>query len=71
MSTNRTFTKRMLVMNNLAAWGVVLYAVHSGTGEAIMTPLLGLLGFLFAAYTGTGHLDYRAFLSGGPKGEEK
>ncbi len=59
---NRTFSKRMLVINNGAAWIAIFLSIWLGQGVAgIVVPAMA--GFLFAAfgaYIDVGHLDMRA-----------
>lgn len=64
---SRTFTKKVMALNMLAGWGLVYFAVYRGAGEGVLTPIVGLLGFLFAAYTGVGAIDYKTFTDGQKK----
>lgn len=59
---SRTFTKRLLVLNNVLAWAAVFLSVWLGEGVAtVAVPSMAmLLAALFSAYAGVGHLDLRA-----------
>jgi len=67
---NRSFTKRMLIANNLCAWGAIFVALYLGAGVVgIVIPAMSTYLFaLFSAYVGVGHLDMRASaaLAGNP-----
>lgn len=72
---SRTFTKRLTVANNIAAWTVMALAIWLGAELAVIvvpamaTVILGLLG----SYQLTGHMDLRALAgqaiskAGGPQ----
>lgn len=59
---NRTFSKRMLVINNVAAWVAIFLSIWLGQGVAgIVVPAMATFLFAaFGAYIGVGHLDLRA-----------
>lgn len=58
--SRRTFSKRMLAVNVGLAWLLVFWAVFYLQAEHVVTPALALVGTLYAAYTGIGHLDLRS-----------
>lgn len=60
--SRRTFSKRMLVTNVALAWLLVFWAVFYLQAEHVVTPALALVGTLYAAYTGIGHLDLRSLI---------
>lgn len=67
----RRFTKKVTVINMMAAWGLIFFAVWFGVVDAVIGPVVGLLGFLFATYAGVGHLDYRTYVDAGKEGDRE
>lgn len=59
----RTFSKRMAVINCAAAWIVIGISVWRGGDSQIGVAAMSLIGFLVAGYMGVGHLDYRSVLN--------
>ncbi len=55
----RRFSKWMLIINGALAWGAVYLSIFFGQAEAVAAAALGLVGLLYGAYTGIGHLDFR------------
>lgn len=64
----RRTSKAFLLVNTLAAWGVAGYATAQGQAD-IGVAALGLVGALFGAYVGVGHLDLRAIRAITGKGD--
>jgi hypothetical protein len=58
----RTFSKRMLIANNLLAWCAIFYSMYLGAGVAgVVAPsMAALLVGAFGVYAGAGHFDMRA-----------
>lgn len=58
----RTFTKRMIIANNVMAWIGIFLSMYRGEGVSnIAIPALAmLLVALCGVYSGVGHLDLRA-----------
>lgn len=61
-SGNRTFTKRLVVGHSVAAWGAIALSIWLGAAEVVVPSMSVLITGLIGVYSGTGHLDYRAFL---------
>ncbi|WP_114945889.1 hypothetical protein [Microvirga calopogonii] len=66
--SKRRTSKFALLVNTLAAWAVAGYATMQGQAE-IGVAALGLVGALFGAYVGVGHLDLRALRAITGKGD--
>lgn len=58
----RTYTKRMTVVNNLAAWVSIGAAIWMGRemAAAIVPVMVILIASLLGIYQGVGHFDLRA-----------
>lgn len=73
MSSRRTFTKRLTLSNTAAAWVVVGISIPLGAADVVVPTMSALIVGLYAAYTGTGVMDYRtsvrAPVSGGGDGD--
>ena len=67
---SRTFSKRMVAANCISAWVIIALAAWRGSGEELITPAFGLIGFICAGYMGVGHLDYRSVLGAGRGGRD-
>lgn len=65
MSTKRTFTKRLTVANTAAAWAIMAFSIYLGAAEIVVPALGAMIVGLYAAYTGTGVLDYRTAVDAG------
>jgi hypothetical protein len=59
--SSRRFSKVLLVINGALAWVAVFYGISHEQSEAVVSAL-GLVGLLYGAYTGIGHLDFRRVL---------
>lgn len=60
----RTFTKRIVSLNTGAAWGSILLSIYTGEAAVVVPSMCMLIAGLLGVYSGTGHLDYRAFVNG-------
>lgn len=65
----RSFTKRLVSGNVVAAWGSIWLAIYLGAAEVVVPSMCVLITGLIGVYSGTGHLDYRAFLGRGRGGD--
>lgn len=63
--SSRRFSKRMLMLNAALTWGAIYFAILHDQGGAIAAGGFALIGALYGAYTGVGHLDYRSILAAG------
>lgn len=61
--SKRRTSKVFLLVNTALAWGLAFYGIHSGQAASVVASALALIGALYGAYTGIGHLDYRRFLA--------
>ncbi len=68
--TSRAFSKLALGVNTTLAWGAIFAGIFTGQATTVVAPALGLLGLLYTAYVGVGHLDYRRVLSTLPAGTD-
>lgn len=59
--SQRRFSKTVAVLNMIAAWAVIAISIFLGVHDSVIGPMVGLIGFIFAAYSGIGHMDYRTF----------
>ncbi|CAO3460736.1 hypothetical protein [Azospirillum argentinense] len=59
--SKRRFSKTMLALNAILAWGAVFFSISVGEGVAsiVIPPALTLVAWLYAGYIGVGHLDFR------------
>lgn len=60
----RTYTKRLVSGNTLAAWGSIWLSIYTGEAAVVVPSMCMLIAGLLGVYSGTGHLDYRAFVQG-------
>lgn len=60
----RTFTKRLVSGNTLADWGSIWLSIYAGEAAVVVPSMCMLIAGLLGVYSGTGHLDYRAFVQG-------
>lgn len=60
----RTFTKRLVSGSVAASWCSIWLGIYAGHAAAVVPPMCGLIVGLIGVYSGTGHLDYRAFING-------
>lgn len=58
----RSFSKRMLLANNVAAWAAIFISIWLGEGVAntVVPAMATFLFAAFSAYIGVGHMDLRA-----------
>lgn len=63
-SAPRRFTKRLLIANTAAAWLAIGLSIWLGAAETVVPAMTFMIASLIGVYTGTGHLDYRAYLRG-------
>lgn len=58
----RSFTKRLTVANNAAAWAVMAFAIWLGAELAVIVvpAMVALILGILSAYQLTGHMDLRA-----------
>lgn len=61
--SKRRTSKLFLLVNTVLAWGLAFYGVATGQAASVVASALALVGALYGAYTGIGHLDYRRFLN--------
>lgn len=61
-STNRKFTKKLVVLNILAAWVVLVVSMPLKLVEDLIIHILAFITSMVAIYAGVGHLDYRKFV---------
>lgn len=59
---NRTFSKRVVVLNCAAAWAVIGLSAWRGGDASIVDGAYLLIGTIVAGYMSIGHLDYRRVL---------
>lgn len=64
---SRRFTKRLVIANTFAAWSAIGLSIWLGGHETVVPAMSILITGLIGVYSGTGHLDYRAFLRGGDR----
>ena len=62
-TSKRRTSKAFLLANTGLAWGLCFYGVYTQQGAAVVASCLALIGSLYGAYVGVGHLDYRRFLA--------
>lgn len=60
--SKRRTSKLFLLVNTVLAWGLAYYGLYTNQGNATVASALALVGSLYGAYVGIGHLDYRRFL---------
>lgn len=60
--SKRRFSKVLLVINVSLAWCAVFFAIAHGEADIVVKAGFGLIGVLYAAYTGVGHMDMRKAL---------
>lgn len=61
-TSKRRTSKIALAVNTTLAWGLAFYGVFTGQGAAVVAGCLALIGTLYGAYTGVGHLDFKRAL---------
>lgn len=61
--SKRRTSKLFLLVNTVLAWGLAFYGIYAGQATSVVASALALIGALYGAYTGVGHLDYRRFLN--------
>jgi hypothetical protein len=59
----RTFSKRLVVVNCALAWGIMAWAVATGQAGAVASYVFAFLAAVGGTYMGVGHADLRMFLS--------
>lgn len=57
--SNRTFTKRFIILNLVLVWALIILGVATNQAEHVIKEGFALIGVIFGVYTGVGHLDYR------------
>ncbi|RWO57051.1 hypothetical protein [Mesorhizobium sp.] len=62
-TSKRRTSKAFLLANTALAWGLAFYGVYAQQGSAVVASALALIGSLYGAYVGIGHMDYRRFLA--------
>lgn len=60
--SKRRTSKLFLLVNTVLAWGLAYYSLYTEQGNAAVASSLALIGSLYGAYVGIGHMDYRRFL---------
>jgi hypothetical protein len=60
--SKRRTSKFFLLVNTALAWGLAYYSLYTEQGGAAVASALALVGSLYGAYVGIGHMDYRRFL---------
>lgn len=60
--SKRRTSKLFLLANTVLAWGLAYYSLYTEQGSAAVASALALIGSLYGAYVGIGHMDYRRFL---------
>lgn len=63
VKSSRRTSKQFLLANTLLAWGLAFYSLYTNQGAAAVASSLALIGSLYGAYVGVGHMDYRRFLN--------
>lgn len=58
----RRFSKRVLVVNLALVWALMFFAVFFNEAQWVVPSGFALIGLLYGAYTGVGHLDFRKFV---------
>jgi hypothetical protein len=61
--SSRRTSKLFLLGNTGLAWGLAFYSLYTNQGTAAVASSLALIGSLYGAYVGVGHMDYRRFLN--------
>lgn len=67
----RTSTKRIVSLNTVAAWGSILLSIYTGEAAVVAPSMCMLIAGLLGVYSGTGHLEYRAFVQGRSRSPEQ
>lgn len=62
-TSKRRTSKVILLVNTVLAWGLAFYSIYEGQAVAVVASSLALIGSLYGAYVGVGHLDYRRFVA--------
>lgn len=57
--SNRTFTKRFIILNLVLVWALIILGVLTGQADEVIKEGFALIGVIFGVYTGIGHMDYR------------
>ena len=57
--STRRFSKTVATVNLALAWSAIFYSIYQGQATAIAVGAFGLIGTIYGAYVGVGHLDYR------------
>ncbi|MER9195262.1 hypothetical protein NKI13_18465 [Mesorhizobium australicum] len=63
VKSSRRTSKMFLLGNTGLAWGLAFYSLYTNQGTAAVASSLALIGSLYGAYVGVGHMDYRRFLN--------
>ena len=63
IKSSRRTSKMFLLGNTGLAWGLAFYSLYTNQGTAAVASSLALIGSLYGAYVGVGHMDYRRFLN--------
>lgn len=61
-TSKRRTSKAILAINTVLAWGLAFYSLYTNQGSTAVAASLALIGSLYGAYVGVGHMDYRRFL---------
>jgi hypothetical protein len=59
----RTFSKRLVVVNCALAWATLAYAIGTGQAAAVAAYVFSFIATLAGCYLGVGHLDLRQFIA--------
>lgn len=57
--SNRTFSKRLVIINVALAWMLMFASVIWQQAEYVIGGGFALIGTMFGVYAGVGHLDFR------------
>lgn len=63
LKPGRSFSKRILLLNVVLAWVAVFFAIPYEQAEFVVGAALTMIGAIYGAYTGIGHLDLRRMIA--------
>jgi hypothetical protein len=61
--SNRTFSKRLVLINSVLAWAVMFYAIYGQQASAVTVSAFAFLATICGTYMGVGASDLKQMLS--------
>ncbi|MDE4297074.1 hypothetical protein PXK56_17955 [Phaeobacter gallaeciensis] len=68
---NRTFSKRLIVGNIIAAWLILFGSLLTNEVQGLITHVFSFVTVLIGIYTGIGHMDFRKVVEATERASER